>query len=180
MRTRYACGVPTGRRLPVMVAILVLVVACQATVETTTSTTETIAPPATSTTVAATSTTTIPAPPTTPDEPNPGRVLRMGLERDIPTDNYWAYLCRDAEDVQAFVLGSTRPSFYELAMPGINIVPDLAANPQPPHRIHFPDLQPAAHVHSFRERGISSPATKNSRPGKKDRWCRHFDSRLAG
>lgn len=57
----------------------------------------------------------------------------MGLERDMSTDNYWAYLCGgESLDINAFVLGSARPSLYEIAMPGIKIVPDLAVSPEPP------------------------------------------------
>jgi ABC-type transport system substrate-binding protein len=114
----------------VLVAAAVLAAGCQATVEGTTSTTETIAPAATSTTTAATSTTTVPSPPETPDEPAPdsARTVRSARYEDITSDNTF---CEDDIGTGS-ILADTRPSIYAVAMPGLNVVPDLADPIEPP------------------------------------------------
>jgi len=48
------------------------------------------------------------------------------------TTNYWHYVCQETYDINGLVLDSTRPSLYSLAMPGINVVPDLSLDPEPP------------------------------------------------
>jgi ABC-type transport system substrate-binding protein len=113
----------------VLILILVLVVACQATVETSITASARVA----ATPASTTGTTTVEAPVEAEEHPpDPGRVLRMGLLRDMTTDNYWHYMCQEAPDNNGLVLDSTRPSLYSLAMPGINVIPDLALDPEPP------------------------------------------------
>jgi ABC-type transport system substrate-binding protein len=129
----YAHG---SRRLRTLIPVLVLAVSCQSTVETTTSTTETTAPPPTTTHIPAT---TVPETQTAGGEiistQEPGRIYRMGWYGDVGHDNT---LCGDPTSVGARA-ADTRPSLYEVAMPGLNVVPDLAVPAEPPEPQLFGD-----------------------------------------
>ncbi len=56
----------------------------------------------------------------------------IGIFADTTTDNYWAYFDPESSVWNAYVLGPTVPSIYALAFPGINVVPDLAAEAEFP------------------------------------------------
>jgi ABC-type transport system substrate-binding protein len=153
MRSQSSFAQSIRQKLPVLIPVVVLAVAFQATVAATTSTTEITAPPPAATTpiwqaavetapstpaltaAAAVSTTSIATTGTwvdaDEDVTDSDQVLRMGLLQDMTTTNYW-HVCQETIDINSSVLGSTRPSLYSLAMPGINVVPDLALDPDPP------------------------------------------------
>jgi peptide/nickel transport system substrate-binding protein len=46
---------------------------------------------------------------------------------DTTTDNFWAYYDPESSVWNAYFLGSTKPALYELAFPGLEIIPDTAA-----------------------------------------------------
>jgi ABC-type transport system substrate-binding protein len=126
----------------VLVAIVVLAAACQTATETTISTpATTVEAPTTTMNSPTTTTATIEATPNAADEqlPDPGQILRMGLLRGMSTDNNWKQTCAGGLDINSLVLDHTRPSLYSIAMPGINVVPDLAADPEPPQPQPFGD-----------------------------------------
>lgn len=52
---------------------------------------------------------------------------QVGTFEDTTTDNFWAYYDPESSVWNAYFLGPTKPALYEIAFPGLEIIPDAAA-----------------------------------------------------
>jgi peptide/nickel transport system substrate-binding protein len=57
---------------------------------------------------------------------------KIGIFADTTTDNFWAYIDPESSVWNDYVLGPTKPALYAVALPGINVMPDLAAEADAP------------------------------------------------
>jgi hypothetical protein len=117
-----AAFVLSGRRGPLLMAIVVVALigaACDSTGNTTTSTRE-----VTETTASETTATTA-----TPSE---GFTYNVGIFADIGRSNFWAYFGPDGTVQMEAVFGPTKPSLFRIAYPGLVVAPDVASGlPEP-------------------------------------------------
>ena len=113
MRARRMLG--RARWVAIFAALALVAAACQ------TSTTE-------ETTTTAVGVTTTTAAPATTTAPAAGFTYRLGIFQDTTTDNYWAAGDNASTVWNSYVLTPTRPTLYDYAAPGLELIGVLAAS----------------------------------------------------